>query len=363
MQYFPTILRPAGNSISLKLSEYSSDLFKPLQIHFYHSGTQHDTDCPEVLLPAYSCPDLISACVHSGAKPVLIDFIHQRPWMCLEQLERAITPDTIAVVAVRFLGISERTESIRNICDTHNLTFIEDSAQGFPLSDLSEYWQGDFNIISFGRGKPLSLLGGGAVLTRNSDNYLPLPDKKSITINEELKYRLKVGIYNLSIHPFLYGLITRIPGLNIGKTILKELTTIEDISASIKNRFMANYIQYQSIANKSSQINLMLQETNNDTIIDLAEVANHDFNQPLLRYPVLFSNLLERDNAYNKLFKYGASLMYKQPLMEIDGVSKYLKKTTEHPVNAKIFSDRLLTLPTHTAVTQEIIDKIHSAIE
>src|SRR5690606_25588815 len=87
---------------------------------------------PEVLIPAYGCPDLISAIVAQGATPVLVDFIQNRPWMDLEKVEEAISANTVGIVAVNFLGIPERLPQLSAIAKHHSVHLIDDSAQCFP---------------------------------------------------------------------------------------------------------------------------------------------------------------------------------------------------------------------------------------
>ena len=198
------ILRPVGNPIHLHKAQVDFTQFQPFQVDFYHSGTsalaaaiiackklKSDVENnAEIILPAYGCPDLISAILYAGAKPVLVDLDPNTPWMSLSAISQAITEKTIAIVAVRFLGISERMQQLRDICCTHKLALIEDSAQGFPVTSPATYWRGDFNILSFGRGKPVNLLTGGAVLCTNPELQAllpkPLPSENAKTLNSNV---------------------------------------------------------------------------------------------------------------------------------------------------------------------------------
>ena len=117
-------LPPAGNRLCLsgagKDESGHENAFSPYMPVFYQSGTaslaaaigaairNKPTEKPEVILPAYGCPDLVSAAVFAGAKPVLVDLENDRPWMNLEQLSASINSNTVAVVAVDLLGIPER---------------------------------------------------------------------------------------------------------------------------------------------------------------------------------------------------------------------------------------------------------------
>ena len=176
-------LPPVGNPVRLSDGRNDESLlqevFSPYTPGFFDSGTSalaasilaavnvKGASKPEVILPAYGCPDLISAVVFAGAKPVLVDLEAERPWMDLEQVSAHITGHTVAVIAASLCGIPERLGALRQITEQAELLLIEDSAQLFPGSIDEANWQGDLVVISFGRGKPVSLLGGGAVLFRD----------------------------------------------------------------------------------------------------------------------------------------------------------------------------------------------------
>ena len=232
-------LRPVGNPVLLKKSTLDFQYFGTPHVEFYQSGTSalaaaltavklshaNTKSLTEVLLPAYTCPDLISAVVHAGLTPVLIDLEPDSCWMSLNDIENAISERTIAIIAVRFLGIAERMNALRTICDRHNITLIEDSAQGFPVTQPENYWQGDLAIVSFGRGKPVNMLSGGAVITFKPGlkEHLPSANKNTANTKAATAYLIKALLYNLLIKPWAYGLAIRLPGLNVGETVYEPL--------------------------------------------------------------------------------------------------------------------------------------------
>ncbi|MEJ2452246.1 MAG: DegT/DnrJ/EryC1/StrS family aminotransferase, partial [Gammaproteobacteria bacterium] len=255
-------LRPVGNAILSRKAPLDHAHFANLDIQFYQSGTaalaagliatrslhKNVTNTPEVILPAYACPDLISACIFAGVTPVLVDFEPDSCWMSLAQVENVVTQNTIGIIAVRFLGIAERMEQLQNICDRHGLSLIEDSAQGFPASHPESYWQGDLAILSFGRGKPVNLLGGGAILIRNSLLKKHIPGLKpgaETSQTGKLKYWSKIHAFNLLIRPLIYGIATQLPGLHIGETAYKTLAGLNTIQAQTLAYMNANITQYQ----------------------------------------------------------------------------------------------------------------------
>ena len=135
-------------------------------------------DSPEVLMPAYGCPDLVAAVIAQGATPVLVDLAdHQTPFMSIHGVEAAITCNTVAIIAVGFLGLPERLEALADVARANTLLLIEDSAQCFPPKSIEAgCYLADLIVLSFGRGKPINLMGGGALLIRKDhhERFLPI---------------------------------------------------------------------------------------------------------------------------------------------------------------------------------------------
>ncbi len=123
---------------------------------------------PEVIIPAYGCPDLVAAIVSQDAQPVLVDFAPDKPVLDEEGVRQALTQRTVAIIGVNFLGACARLKELSRICADNDLVLIEDSAQRFPPSSCS-HGLADFVVLSFGRGKQINLMGGGAMLFRQTE--------------------------------------------------------------------------------------------------------------------------------------------------------------------------------------------------
>ena len=123
---------------------------------------------PEVIVPAYACPDLVAACAYAGVKCRLCDLAQNNTSYDINLLESLINENTIALAAINFLGIQERISEIFSIVQKKDILLIEDNAQWFPELNNSDHLTGDFICLSFGRGKPVSLLGGGCLLVKET---------------------------------------------------------------------------------------------------------------------------------------------------------------------------------------------------
>lgn len=381
-------LPPVGNPICLTANRgagSSAQLFGAgYQSRYYASGTAalavatstaiqlKKVDEPEVLLPAYGCPDLISAVLFAGAKPILVDLATDRPWMDLEQLPSKLSPNTVAIIAVNFCGISERMEQLRPFAKQAGALLIEDSAQAFPSKSEGDIWQGDLVVLSFGRGKPVSLLGGCALLYNRKKlgdrNFTSmLPDEMTQVdagLQGQIAFRLKARLYNWVINPRIYWLLHKLPFLHLGETRYKPLHSIDEMACAIQQMLPANIEFYQNDSmERQDKICEVLDRFNleNSEIIDLPRLCGNTKERRLLRYPLLIEKK-RRERLYSELQQHGlgASRMYPAVLPEIAGLGKVLQQE-EFP-RAKSFAERILTFPTHAHVSGADIDKISQVL-
>ncbi len=109
--------------------------------------------------------------------PVLVDVDPISFNIDLEALEKAITPNTKAIVPVHLFGQCANMEAILKIAEKHNLYVIEDTAQAigadFTFSDGTSKKAGTIGNIgttSFFPSKNLGCYGdGGAIFTNDDD--------------------------------------------------------------------------------------------------------------------------------------------------------------------------------------------------
>lgn len=378
-------LPPVGNPICLSRIDQPEVLLQAFgdmyQSHYFASGTAalaaaitaairlKVVDKPEVILPAYGCPDLISAVVFAGAKPVLVDFETDRPWMDLEQVRAKIGTQTVAIIAVNLFGISERVEQLHLLAQQAGALLIEDSAQAFPNGNERGIWQGDLVVLSFGRGKPVSLLGGGAVLcgkggAGNSALARQLPESTMQvdgSMQRQISFSLKAMLYNWMISPRLYWLPQALPFLHLSETRYHTLASLEGMDR-IKSLMLASNIKAYQNGSMDTQESLvtMLGEMNPErhAIIDLPRVCKISEERRLLRYPLLLESGT-RDRLYAGLRRLGLgpSRMYLAVLPEVPGLESLLPGQEAFPA-ASSFAERLLTLPTHQQVSQADIVKM-----
>ena len=114
--------------------------------------------------------------LYCGGIPVFADIDPETYNIDPENIEKYITNKTKAVIAVDFTGQSVKNKEIRDICDKHNLIFIEDAAHaigtkydGKPIGSLA-----DMTCFSFHPVKTITAGEGGAITTNNDFFYQKL---------------------------------------------------------------------------------------------------------------------------------------------------------------------------------------------
>jgi dTDP-4-amino-4,6-dideoxygalactose transaminase len=107
----------------------------------------------EIICPAYSCVVVPHAIVTSGNEPVFVDSCDSDFNMNLDLVERAITPQTAAIVATSIFGYPVDLDRLADIRRRHpNVAIIQDCAHSFQAE-----WQ----------GRPVQQAGAAAIFGLN----------------------------------------------------------------------------------------------------------------------------------------------------------------------------------------------------
>lgn len=122
----------------------------------------------EVITVAHTFVATISAIVHAGATPVLVD-VRPDYNMDPDAVARAVTPRTKAVIPVHLNGRVCEMDAILKISERHGLALIEDAAQALGATFAGRR-AGSFGLagcFSFYPFKSLGGLGDGGAVTTN----------------------------------------------------------------------------------------------------------------------------------------------------------------------------------------------------
>jgi len=129
------------------------------------------TDGDEVITSAFTFIATAEAIKYVGATPVFVDIDPKTFNITVENIEKAITPKTKAVMPVHLFGQPVDLTKIKALCDKHNLKLIEDCAQSFGarINGQQTGAIGNASGFSFFPSKNLGAFGDGGLVVTNSD--------------------------------------------------------------------------------------------------------------------------------------------------------------------------------------------------
>jgi dTDP-4-amino-4,6-dideoxygalactose transaminase len=393
-------LPPAGHSIGLAKAfgtllssaegpDFLVELVQGRPVFRVSSGTAALTfalqslkgisDRRKVILPAYTCPSVLASVIKAELEPVLCDLEPSSFRLNMEQLASKLSPEILAVVAVHLFGLPENIHAIREATRRTGTFLIEDAAQAFgnkvPPDDVDanspEYLGtlGDIGIFSFGRGKPLSLLGGGAVVVNNRDlldcvrarsNGLP----NRVGWVSSPKYLLLLMLYSIFFHPRFFWIPSSMPWLRLGETYFTlefEVAAMEPLVGLLGRQLIEKFREI-----REQRILLARQYT--ERLAELRDAFDFlpQFEEDavaLLRFPVVFKSGETRNTVLEKLKAgLGVTGMYPVPLHRQEGAEAYVGKDGPHPV-AESIARGILTLPLHEHVRDRDVESIAETIE
>jgi dTDP-4-amino-4,6-dideoxygalactose transaminase len=307
----------------------------------------------EVILPAYGCPDLVTACIGAGLRPLLVD-VDESGWgYGPAALTAALSTRTAAVVAVNLLGVGDDALRLRRLITDPQVMLIQDSAQYLPRTPTA--WIGDFQIFSFGRGKPLNLLGGGAATVAPQSRC----ESSQSLLAWLLGSRLGALLFNAATAPPIYRLLCQVPGLGIGTTRYRDPQPVRQAPARLAGQLdvaLPDWVRHPSYSVARWQMPLQQWMLCGVTPLTCADGS---LNPPaLLRLPLLAPCAEMRDVLVGRLAAegLGATALYGTALHHASAIPQVVSSQGPFPA-AESLARRLFTLPTHSGVTTAAVHR------
>ena len=268
-----------------------------------------------------------------GLVPVLVDVYPDTYTMDTNELKKAITPKTKAIIPVHLFGQAANMNEIMSIANEHNLFVIEDTAQALGADYIFANKKqklgtiGDIGCTSFFPSKNLGTFGDGGALFTNNDI---LAEKiKSIT-----NHGMKIRYY----HDFV-GVNSRLDSLHaaILNVKLKYL--------DLYNISRQKAAEYYDKAFKNCK-KLIIPARNKE--------STHIFHQYTLKIKGADrAGLIE----YLKSKNIPAMIYYPVPLHKQKAYAKYQFNNDLFPTT-NMLSESVFSLPMHTELSKEQQDYI-----
>jgi len=125
----------------------------------------------EVIVPSFTFIATINPILYVGAKPVIVDMDPITWNIDPQEIKKAITKKTKAIIPVHVYGSVCNIEEIMKIARENNLFVIEDATEslGATYKNKQTGSFGDFGFFSFNGNKLITTGGGGMIISNNNE--------------------------------------------------------------------------------------------------------------------------------------------------------------------------------------------------
>ena len=345
------------------------------QLLFYGSGTaalarvfqalKSTTTKKMVAVAAYTCPSIVTACLHAGFQVLPVDISPYTLELDLSTVATEHWDEIAAVVVSNLYGLPDSLEPFKR----GKWLIVDDASQALFSRDENGFVGCRANTIgvtSFNRGKAICGLGGGAIIlgahSLRRDGTKDVYQKISASGEPEIssvkpsrRELLRALAYSFFEHPSRYWLPAALPFLSLGKTIV-----VDDINAAPMNALQyvsaLAYFLKVGATNVSflSHAQLWHELLQGLDVIEPFVTRGLDFSKKVrpLRYPLIMPSAQVRDRVLKALNAagLGASASYPLPINEYPSFRDAQLIATNCP-QAQAVAERIITLPLHRYVT------------
>lgn len=313
-------------------------------------------DRDQVLMPAFACYSVPSAIVRAGLRIVLCDIDPDTLDFDFEQLpEKLSNPRLLCVIPVHLFGLPADIGRLKRLLRDPAVTVIEDAAQA-----MGGEWQGeklgtlgDVGFFSLGRGKALSAVEGGVILTdcdelgqRLRARVAALPDYDAVG---KLGLLLYAKALLILMRPTLFWLPSALPFLRLGETRFDpefRIRKMTSFQAGLTRGWRENLAKLRQV--RQAGVCVWAETL---PVLFPRSVGPQKAVPDLIRFPLLLGTEKEADTLVRESARLGLGIARTYP-DAVNGIAALREEFTgqDFPC-ARQAARRLVTLPVHGYLT------------
>jgi len=317
----------------------------------------------ELIMPAYMCETVSQMLLDMGLKLNFVDVDPDTYNIDIDDLNKRISGNTKAILAVHMFGNPCDMQAIMDIAQEKDAIVIEEAPQamGAEYKGKKAGTIAEAGFFSFGRGKPITAMGGGALVTKDSSinkkcqgivSSFKENASRASTLMQLLGYS---SLRNRSLYNF------------IDKKVRSEEFRTKIYLDNLKCKFSElqaaiGRIQLHSLndfnAKRKSNAEFLINDLKNFEGISLPKILK--YSKPIfLRFPIRIIKANQRDELRSLLEEHGieTSIVYPLTLPIL-----YNTKVSEY-TGAEEVTKTVIALPTHPVVNKNDIDTMLQIIK
>ena len=325
-------------------------------------------DRDQVLIPAFTCYSVPSAIVRAGLRvrladidPATLDFDPQNL-----EANTFSSEKVLAVVSPHLFGLPADVKQVRRMIPDPKVSIIEDAAQAMGGVDAGSFLgtQGDVGFFSLGRGKALSAVQGGVVVTDCPHIGQELESAQQALDVQSRAQGLKVAAYALALsilmHPSMFWIPKSVPGLQLGETIFDpkfDMHRFSPFQAGLVRKWPQRLGFWQQ-ARKHNAVYWHNALRRFSWCAQISMLTQLSSIPPLLRYPVMVTSPAFRTALLQVSEQRGLGIMPSYP-DSIDGIQGLqIVNASQGFPGAKECARRLVTFPVHSYLSRKDRERI-----
>jgi len=321
-------------------------------------------DRDEVILPSYTCYSVPASVIRAGLRPRIVDVDRATLDLDLEKLGNADFRRVLAVVPTSLYGMPGRLPQIARVARDRGVFVVDDAAQslGATVGGRPAGAWGDAGLLSFDKGKAISGVDGGAVVTDASEIADAVESRlRQLSppgIATTAAHALKLGAYATCLRPEMYWLPSALPGLGLGQTTYSPGFALERESpwlAALAATMWPRLAEFTAarIAN-AERYRAGIPDTPLVTNVQPVDGTRPSY----LRFPVLVRDRRRRDLLLRDLVAagIGATGSYPGSIADISEARPHFASEPDATVG-RLIADSIVTLPTHPYVMARDVER------
>jgi len=360
----------------------------------------------EVIISGYTCYSVAASIAKAGLKIKVYDLDPATLQPDFNSLRKSTSEKTLAIIFQHLFGIPTPVDEFEEIAQKTGAPLIEDAAQalGGSIDDHRLGTIGDFSIFSFGRGKPLPIGCGGALIGKDEDvlSKLDLESKSKGYVS-----LMSTALTQIMSKPSIYWIPEMLP-LGLGETIFDShfnVSSMQPVMQNLAENSMGiineRPLKNGNLCSSSRKAKILTTgiyrifrglkfEPDTDTLVKhqcsivhkvpfcnglddlnthrrvIAKTYEEAFDKSSI-IPILdggsavytrFPLIAGPDPISKELKKLGVRRMYPKAISDEETIRPYLADNRVSTPGASKIAQNLLTLPTHKGITENLAKKI-----
>ena len=335
-------------------------IFLLVKYYLQQSGFQNRN----VLISAYTIPDIINLIVKAGGRPVFVDFEYHSTFHSLTDLRNKIKNYNPSVLVLTHYHLEDKNlKEIVIMCKKHKIFVIEDRAVSYGAIQKKNMLS-DSAIFSFSSFKLLNFYFGGALTCKNNLIFkkiqLEISTWKNLSFLQYFRQAALTVFFQLLTYKFIFNYIGFYL-LNLNLIRGKESLNRKYFS---KGKFDESYFTqpsvgfFREIFSKINEINIIQKHRVEIFLIYYKYLKNFSVPKNINKKQILSSSCYNFLIFHNKS-KLVRKILFKQGYDTGKSLYDNLNQLTNYKIkkintmNLDRLYKNLIVLPTHQSVTKE----------